>query len=150
MTASTVFFSREGLGRDRGKLESRLKLGLLGTAIEAQRINYERSAEGRRSKIFIVPVVLNYNFVLEAPGLIRDYLEREGQERYYVEADKYSTSSRILKFLIEFFNKGSNISASIGRGLDLFGNYVDDEGMSIDKNENRINTRDCFMFKEGL
>jgi glycerol-3-phosphate O-acyltransferase len=130
-----------------GKLETRLKLGLLGTSIEAQRINYENNTEGRRSKIFIVPVVLNYNFVLEAPGLIRDYLERKGQERYYVEADRYSTSSRILKFMIEFFTKGSNISASVGRGMDLFGNYVDDQGMSIDKHGNRVNTRDYFMFK---
>jgi glycerol-3-phosphate O-acyltransferase len=129
-----------------GKLETRLKLGLLGTAIEAQRINYQENAEGRRSKIFIVPVTLNYNFVLEAPGLIRDFLQREGQERYYMEGDKYATSARIIKFMIEFFTKGSNISVSIGKGMDLFGNYVDDEGMSIDKNGGRINTRDYFTY----
>jgi glycerol-3-phosphate O-acyltransferase len=129
-----------------GKLETRLKLGLLGTAIEAQRINYEENAEGRRSKIFIVPVTLNYNFVLEAPGLIRDFLQMEGQERYYIEGDQYATSARIMKFMIEFFTKGSNISVSIGKGMDLFGNYVDDEGMSIDKNGGRINTRDYFTY----
>ncbi|MCG8310326.1 MAG: 1-acyl-sn-glycerol-3-phosphate acyltransferase [Cytophagales bacterium] len=130
-----------------GKLENRLKLGLLGTAIEAQRINYEKGEEGRHNKIFIVPVVTNYNFVLEAPVLIRNYLERKGQERYYVESDRYDKSGRILKFLIEFFTKGNNISVSIGRGLDLFGNYVNDEGMSIDSHGNRINSRDYFLFK---
>ena len=130
-----------------GKIEDRLKLGLLGTAIEAQRINYEKDGVGRHNKIFIVPVVTNYNFVLEAPALIRNYLEREGQERYYLESDRYDKSSRILKFLIEFFTKGNNISVSIGKGLDLFGNYVDEEGMSIDQHGNRINSRDYFLFQ---
>lgn len=130
-----------------GKIETRLKLGLLGTALEAQRINYEKKETGRHHKIFIVPIVTNYNFVLEAPALIRNYLERKGQERYYLESDQYDKSARILKFLFEFFTKGNNISVSIGRGLDLFGNYVDDEGMSIDAKGNRINTKDYFLFK---
>jgi glycerol-3-phosphate O-acyltransferase len=133
-----------------GKIETTLKLGLLGTAIEAQRINYEKNEEGRHNKIFIVPVVTNYNFVLEAPALIRSYLERKGQERYYVESDRYDKSGRILKFLFEFFTKGNNISVSIGKGLDLFGNYVNDEGMSIDANGNRINTRDYFLFRGDI
>ncbi len=128
-----------------GKIESRLKLGLLGTAIEAQRINYENNPKGRHNKIFIIPVVTNYNFVLEAPGLIRNHLESQGQERYYVESDKYEQSGRILKFLVEFFTKGNNISVSIGKGLDLFGNYVDEEGMSINSMGKRINTRDYFL-----
>ena len=130
-----------------GKIESQLKLGLLSTSVEAQRINYQEHAEGRRSKIFIVPVTLNYHFVLEAPTLIRDYLQRKGQERYYLESDRYSNSMRILKFLIKFFTKGSSISVSIGRGLDLFGNYVDGEGQSIDSYGNYINTREYFMFQ---
>jgi glycerol-3-phosphate O-acyltransferase len=142
----SIFFPGGTRSRS-GKLEARLKLGLLGTAIEAQRINYEQNAEDRRKKIFAVPVVLNYNFVLEAPDLIRDYLLLKGQERYYSESDQYSTSGKILKFLIEFFTKGSSISVSIGRGMDLFGNYVDDEGRSIDKNGNHINTRDYFTYK---
>lgn len=130
-----------------GKIESQLKLGLLSTSVEAQRINYQEHAEGRRSKIFIVPVVLNYHFVLEAPSLIRDYLQRKGQERYYLESDRYSTSMRILKFLIKFFTKGSSISVSIGRGLDLFGNYVDEDGRSVDQFGNYINTREYFMYQ---
>ena len=130
-----------------GKIEKKLKLGLLGTAIEAQRINYQKGNNGRSDKIFIVPIVMNYNFVLEAPALIRSYLEREGQERYFVSEERYEKSSRIIKFLIEFFTKGNNISVSIGRGLDLFGNYVDENGMSIDAHGNPINTREYLMFK---
>lgn len=130
-----------------GKLETRLKLGLLGTAIEAQLMNYQKEDQGRHNKIFVIPVVINYNFVLEAPFLIRQYLEQKGQERYYTESNQYEKSSRILKFLLEFFTKGNNISVSIGRGLDLFGNYVNEEGMSIDAHGNRINTQDYFLSK---
>ncbi len=130
-----------------GKLETRLKLGLLGTAVEAQLINYQKEDQGRHNKIFVIPVVINYNFVLEAPFLIRQYLEQKGQERYYTESNQYEKSSRILKFLLEFFTKGNNISVSIGKGLDLFGNYVNDEGMSIDVHGNRINTKDYFLSK---
>ncbi|MCC5929633.1 MAG: 1-acyl-sn-glycerol-3-phosphate acyltransferase [Cyclobacteriaceae bacterium] len=130
-----------------GNIETRLKLGLLGTAIEAQRINYENNTEGRASKIFVVPVVINYNFVLEAPSLINDYLELKGQERYYVENDDFTSSGKILKFLIKFFTQGSNISVSIGKGMDLFGNYVDQEGKSIDKFGNYVNTREYFSYR---
>jgi len=131
-----------------GKIENRLKLGLLGTAIEAQRANYLVSpSEGRNNKIFVFPVVINYNFVLEAPSLIHDYLESSGQERYYVENDEFSTSSKILSFLIKFFTKGSHISMSFGKGMDLFGNYVDSEGRSVDVVGNHINTKDYFLYK---
>ncbi len=92
-----------------GKLEDRLKLGLLGTAVEAQRYNFQHTNGKDPQKIFIVPVVINYHFVLEAPTLINDYLRLEGQERYYRESDEYSTSFKIAKFLIEFFTKGSDI-----------------------------------------
>ena len=128
-----------------GKIEKSLKLGLLGTAIEAQRLLFQRNPENMSNKIFIVPVVLNYNFVLEAPSLINDYLKQQGQERYYIENDEYSTSYKIIKFLFSFFTKGSDISVSIGHAMDLFGNEVDNKGYSKDKQGRVINTRDYFM-----
>lgn len=129
-----------------GRIENKLKLGLLGTAMEAQRISYEHSERTGEpaEKIFVVPVVLNYHFVLEAPSLIRNYLESEGQERYYVENDAYATSYKIIKFLIKFFTKGSDISVSFGRGMDLMGNFVDDEGHSLDKQGEPISMREYF------
>lgn len=130
-----------------GKIEKRLKLGLLGTAMEAQRRLFEEAThENPASKIFIVPVALNYHFVLEAPDLIDEYLSKKGQERYYVEHDQYSNSYKIIKFLFKFFTKGSDISVSYGRGMDMLGNYVDDEGHSLDKQGKRIHTRDYFVF----
>ncbi|WP_017733463.1 1-acyl-sn-glycerol-3-phosphate acyltransferase [Nafulsella turpanensis] len=128
-----------------GKLEKRLKLGLLNSAMEAQREMYEKNEAADARKIFIVPVTINYNFVLEAPSLINEYLKIKGQERYYVESDKYSSSYKITKFLLKFFTRGSDISVSIGKGMDLLGNFVDDEGKSYDNNGKVIDTRDYFM-----
>lgn len=129
-----------------GRLEDKLKLGLLGTAMEAQRLNYEESEKSGKpaEKIFVVPVVLNYHFVLEAPSLIRDYLLQEGQERYYIESDEYSTSSKIIKFLFQFFTEGSDISVSFGKPMDMLGNEVNEEGHSLDKYGRHISMREYF------
>lgn len=128
-----------------GMIESRLKLGLLSTAIEAQRANFQHGLNDNSGKIFIVPVTINYHFVLEAPSLIRDHLSITGQERYYKENDEFSTSYKISKFLVKFFTKGSDISVSIGRAMDVLGNYVDQDGHSLDKRGRRIDTRDYFI-----
>ena len=130
-----------------GKIEKRLKLGLLGTAMEAQRLNFQEFGEGINNKIFIVPVVLNYHFVLEAPSLINEYLALKGQERYYVENDEFSNSYKIITFLIKFFTKGSDISVSIGKGMDIIGNPVDNEGRSLDRQGRLLNTMDYFTSK---
>ncbi len=127
-----------------GKIEKRLKLGLLSTAIEAQRVNYQKGKKDGLEKVFIVPVTLNYNFVLEAPSLIKQYLRLKGQERYYTENDEYSTSYKIAKFLLKFFAKGSDISVSIGKCMDVLGNYVDDDGQSHDKHGRLIDTQEYF------
>lgn len=127
-----------------GQIEKRLKLGLLSTAIEAQRINYQKGKRNALEKIFVVPVTLNYNFVLEAPSLISQYLKMQGQERYYVENDEYSTSYKISAFLVKFFTKGSHISVSIGKAMDVLGNYVDNEGNSYDKKGRVIDTQEYF------
>lgn len=128
-----------------GIIESKLKLGLLSTAIEAQRANFQQGISDVSGKIFIVPVTINYHFVLEAPSLIQDYLSQTGQERYYKENDEFSNSYKISKFLFKFFTKGSDISVSIGRAMDVMGNYVDEDGNSRDKWDREVNTEEYFM-----
>lgn len=128
-----------------GMIESKLKLGLLSTAIEAQRANYQDGFDNIGGKIFIVPVTINYHFVLEAPSLIRDHLSITGQERYYQENDEFSNSYKISKFLFKFFTKGSDISVSVGRAMDVLGNYVDADGVSLDNSGRKIDSRDYFI-----
>jgi glycerol-3-phosphate O-acyltransferase len=141
--AHSLFFPGGTRSRS-GLIEKQLKLGLLSTAIEAQRSAYMANPQGEVRKIFVVPVTLNYHFVLEAPDLIEDYLHVKGQDRYFPEQDNYG-SFQLIKFLFKFFTKGSNISVSIGPGLDVLGNYVDENGNSIDANGRPINTRDYFL-----
>ena len=143
--AHSLFFPGGTRSRS-GEIESQLKLGLLGTTIEAQRELYQQAGEGEEvRKVFIVPVVINYHFTLEAPSLIREHLKRTGRERYYVEADEFTTSYKIATFMFKFFSKGSDVSVNIGRGMDILGNYVDDEGNSYDKNGTLIHTKDYFL-----
>jgi glycerol-3-phosphate O-acyltransferase len=114
-----------------GMLEKKLKLGLLSTAMEAQRLNFlEDGAEAK--KVFVVPVTINYNFVLEAQSLIDQHLRMSGQEQYYVENDDFSTTMKIAKFIYNFFNASSEIAVRFGRPMDLFGNRLDMEGNSLD------------------
>lgn len=134
-----------------GHIENALKLGLLSTTIEAQRILYqETTPDAPPRRIFVVPVVINYHFTLEAPALINDYLKRTGQERYYKERDEFTTSYKIATFLVKFFTKGSDISVSIGRGMDILGNTVDMEGNSLDANGQIIDPKDYFLSEGAI
>jgi glycerol-3-phosphate O-acyltransferase len=150
--AHSLFFPGGTRSRS-GAIEKQLKLGLLSSAVEAQRNLYLDSVDSNSTeevrKIFVVPVTLNYHFVLEAPDLIDDYLSVKGQDRYLPEQDKYG-SWQLLQFLFKFFTKGSNISVSIGRGLDVMGNYLDDDGNSLDSQGRVIDTRDYFVSNDHV
>jgi glycerol-3-phosphate O-acyltransferase len=139
--AHSLFFPGGTRSRS-GVIEKQLKLGLLSTAIEAQRALYMEKGEVK--KIFVVPVTLNYHCVLEAPEMIEDYLQVKGQDRYFPEEDKYG-SFQLIKFLFKFFTNPSSISVSIGPGLDVMGNYVDEDGNSLDATGRIIDTKDYFI-----
>lgn len=110
-----------------GSLEQQLKLGLLSTAFEAQQRNYQIQGRTAR-KIFVVPVVLSYHCVLEAPHLVQSYLSTQGL------GDMQAYASRgLLKMARDLLTKDSDIFVSIGRAMDLLGNAVDKAGNSYDK-----------------
>lgn len=139
--AHSLFFPGGTRSRS-GMIEKQLKLGLLSTTIDAQRSIYQENADDTR-KIFVVPVTINYHFVLEAPELIEDYLHVKGQDRYFPEEDQYG-SFQMIRFMFKFFTKGSSISVAIGPGLDVMGNYVNEDGESLDAQGRVINTADYF------
>jgi glycerol-3-phosphate O-acyltransferase len=131
-------------------VETQLKLGLLGTALEAQRRQIINTNGEGFKKVYVVPVTLNYGFVLEAPELIDDHLRNVGKERYFVPSDKYSSSYKILKFLYRFITADADFTIAFGRCMDIFGNPVDDNGNSLDQNGNVIDIRDYFKSKGEL
>ena len=119
-----------------GSIEEKLKLGLLGSSLDAQ-----KELDNKNKKIFIVPVTFNYQFILEAPALINQYISNKNQDKFYLENLGYSHSFKIMTFLIKFFSKSNRISVSFGKPMDVFGNSVNKKG-SISKNNKIIFTND--------
>lgn len=124
-----------------GLIEKKVKMGLVGTAIEAQRMMLK---EEQNDKVFIVPMVLGYHFVLEAKSLIEQYFKRTGEEKYLVPNDEFTSYRKMASFVYQFFNSSSEIIVSFGKPIDVFGNFVDKEGRSFDKRGNEINLKDYF------
>jgi glycerol-3-phosphate O-acyltransferase len=122
-----------------GALEQQLKLGLLGTAFEAQRRNYQTQGCAAR-KLFVVPVVLNYHCVLEAPRLIKNYLVAQG-----LDSAQVPSSPKLLKRATNFLTKDSSLFVSIGQAMDLLGNTVDEAGNSCDARGIYVDTYQQFL-----
>ncbi|MDX1476754.1 MAG: 1-acyl-sn-glycerol-3-phosphate acyltransferase [Saprospiraceae bacterium] len=124
-----------------GALESEVKMGLLGSLVEAQRSMY---VQGKDSKIIIIPLVLSYHFVLEARMLIDQFLERAGEEKYLLMPDEFQSVRKILRFAWQFFSQSSDISLSFGEPMDVMGNRLDADGRSIDERGNVMLIREYF------
>lgn len=128
-----------------GMIEKKLKLGLLGTAIEAQRRNFLEKPRGISEKIFVVPMVMSYHFVLEAASLINQHLTYTGQEQYYILNDEFASYRKFLRFIWTTFSAKSEIVLAFGKPMDLFGNFVDEEGNSFDPHGRQVDIRSYFM-----
>lgn len=129
-----------------GEIEKRLKLGLLGTTMDAQYLNFINAAHPEEAKkIIVVPVTISYHFVLEAESLINEHLESTGREHYVRENDSYSTSLKMLNFIRKFFTKSSKLYLSFAPPMDLFGNRVDANGTSFDARGNKVDIWKYFM-----
>ncbi len=134
----SVFFPGGGRARS-GAIESKVKLGLLGTALEAELENWKTGKQNPR--IFIIPMVTSYHFVLEASSLIEDHLAESGKHRFIMTDDESWHSLKVLGFFWKFFSSQSAVTMRIGKPLDIFGNFVDEEGHSIGQNGAEIDPK---------
>ena len=141
----SLFFPGGTRGRS-GSVESKLKLGLLGTGIKAYINNLLQNKE--KKDVFIVPCTINYHIVLEAETLIDDYLKETGKARYIIEDDESSSYAKILKFLFKTSRLNASIHIKIGNAYDLFGNTVDEKGQSYD-NHNRKVEKQSYVMSNG-
>lgn len=128
----TLFFPGGTRSRS-GQLESKLKLGLLSSIVEAQQHHFTNQQEQEGGKIFIVPLVLSYHFVLEAKSLIEEHLKRSGKERYYFEQGEFNDWSNFNSFLWKFFGAKSKVHLSFGQPMDVLGNPVNQQGESLNQ-----------------
>lgn len=124
-----------------GVLEKSLKLGLLGTMVESQRKLLE---QGSDQKIFIVPLIKSYHFVLEAKFMIDQHLRNLGKEKYTKTKLKDTNLKSMVSFLWKVFSDGADISFSFGEPMDVLGNMVDRHGQSYDERQNPIEIKGFF------
>jgi glycerol-3-phosphate O-acyltransferase len=130
-----------------GEIETKLKMGLLGTTVEAQRALFEKNSD---KKVFIVPLVLSYHFVLEAPFLIESYLRQIGKERFIKSKDDFYSMGGLIRFVWTVLAQGNDITLSFGQPMDILGNPVDQKGCSFDQYGNQIDLREYFMSNEKI
>lgn len=137
---NSIFFPGGTRSRS-GALETKLKLGLLGTLVEAQRANLMKKKE---EKIFVVPMVLSYHFVLEAKYLIEQHLRITGKEMYLRAKDRSNSVRRFLFFASKLFYSSNDIIVTFGKPMDVLGNFVDEQGNSYGNNGEQVNVADYF------
>jgi len=133
----SIFFPGGGRSRS-GALESKVKLGLLGTGLGAEIQGMQSGKLNRR--VYVVPMVMSYHFVLEASSLIEDYLAESGKHRFIMMDDESWQPRKVLGFFWKLFSSKSTITVRIGKPLDIFGNFVDEEGNSMGPNGTRIDS----------
>jgi glycerol-3-phosphate O-acyltransferase len=129
-----------------GAVESHLKLGLLGMALDAYVHNLRARKE--RPDVFVVPCTINYQLVLEAETLVDDHLKEVGKSRYIIEDDEFSKPKRVLDFVTKLFSLHSRIHLTFSRPLDVFGNHVDMGGASLDR-RGRVVDRRRYVLVDG-
>ncbi len=146
---NTVFFPGGTRSRS-GRIETDLKTGLLSSLVSAQ---YLKLKDGDKQKIFVIPVVLNYHSVLEARSLIYSYLKNDGKTKYLSRTkykEKMNSTIWLIKFLYNLFSRQSEFVMSFGKPLDVLGNRVDNNGVSLDKNGTVIDITDYFKTEGEL
>jgi glycerol-3-phosphate O-acyltransferase len=112
-----------------GAVERHLKLGLMGSGVEAMA---RTAAQGQVRHVFFVPATINYLLTLEAETLVDDFLKEEGKHRYIIEDDESSRVGRIATFLRKLLGLDAACVVRFGRPLDCFGNEVDEDAVSRD------------------
>ncbi len=112
-----------------GMIESKLKLGLAGTALEA---TVNLMARGRGRPIYFVPATLNYHLVLEASTLIDDYLKEAGKNRYIIDDDESTRLSRVARYMSDVLKSDASMTIQFGEPLDVLGHRVSPDGVAHD------------------
>lgn len=130
-----------------GKVEKKLKKGLLGTAITA----WQEGLEQKRAhpEVLVVPCTLSFALTLEAETLIEDALAEVGKSRYIISDDELSEPRTVASFARRVLNLDSSVYVVLGEPMDLLGNPVDEDGHSLDRRGGRIDRRRYVCDRDG-
>lgn len=128
------------------KVESKVKLGLLGTGLSAYARNPQQGKPNPR--IFVCPLTINYHLVLEGETLIDDALRQDGGHRFIIEDDEFSKPREVATFLYKMAQLEYTTYIHFGEPIDLFGNRVDEDGTSRDPRGRPIDTA-RYLWRNG-
>jgi glycerol-3-phosphate O-acyltransferase len=128
------------------QIEQKLKLGLLGTTVHAQR---DLCEEGSSTRIVIVPLVVNNHFVLEAPSLVNEHLRALGKEQYQRQKKNYSVFKRI-GYWLQFFKRDTEVVFRFGKPMDVFGNQMNAAAQSRHRSGHIVSLEDYFKIGEEI
>jgi glycerol-3-phosphate O-acyltransferase len=130
----SMFFPGGGRTRDNTP-SAHLKLGLLGTTLDAYAANI---IAGRSNpSIFVVPVTISYDLVLEAETMIDDHLDPDGG-RSIIEDDEFADLRRMAAYIGATLSGEGGVTIRFATPLDVFGNAVDQDGDSVDPQGRRV------------
>jgi glycerol-3-phosphate O-acyltransferase len=129
-----------------GGLERKLKLGLMGTGVEAMA---RTAGRGQLRKVFFVPATINYLLTLEAETLIDDFLQEEGKHRYIIDDDESTRPGRIATFMRKLLGLDAGCVVRLCQPLDCFGNRVDEDGVSYDSRGHAVSPASYLTDAEG-
>jgi len=117
----SLFFPGGTRGRS-GAIETKLKKGLLGTSIVA----WQEMLQAKRpdSDVYVVPLTLSYQLVLEANTLIEDHLAESGKQRYIITDDEFAQPRKLYQFASRMMELDASIVCHFGDPLDCLGNPV--------------------------
>ncbi len=141
----SLFFPGGTRSRSNG-IERRLKLGLVGSAIEA----YARTLiAGKERRIFFVPATINYLITLEAETLIADFLSEAGKGRFLIEDDESTRIGRMAAFVRKLLDMEGAVVIRFSDPVDPFGNQVDAEGVSRDRRGREVDPASYVKDRNG-
>ncbi len=130
-----------------GQTEDKVKLGLISSIVEAQRLLLEKESD---QKVFIVPLAIGYHFVLEAGSLIEQHCQANGGGKIKKRRREGITGKYIWHFIKDMFSRSTEVYMSFGNPMDVFGNKVDQEGRSLDKFGKEVILQDYFSVEGAL
>ncbi|MSP56534.1 MAG: hypothetical protein EXR69_13180 [Myxococcales bacterium] len=132
-----------------GRIESKLKKGLLGTGLAAWQENLGDPLRTGDGDVFVVPCTLSIGVVLEAESLIADALSDEGKQRYIIMDDEFSESRTVATFVRQLLRLDARVHVTFGQPLDVFGNPIDSELRSLDPDGRPIDRRGYVTDRDG-
>ena len=105
-----------------GAVETSVKKGLLGTGIVAWQEML--AAKRPESEVYVVPLTLSFQLVLEANTMVDDHLADAGKQRYIINDDEFTQPRQLLSFGNRVLNLDASVVAHFGSPVDCLGNPV--------------------------